>query len=88
MTNLPVDFMYLLSELREPSFKLGEVAYSRYYISEFVEWVDSTSVSDEAKARFREMFKGDEYMKASPFDVEMSVETLLRRAHIEAGNDA
>lgn len=78
--------MTLLSELREPTFQLGDKAYARYYISQYLDWVETQPVSDEAKERFKAAFKGDEYMKASPFDVEMTVEALLNRAHLEIGN--
>lgn len=88
MTNLPQDFMNLKSTVQEPTFQLGEAPRARYYISEFVEWVEGQPVSEEAKERFREIFKGDEYMKASPFDVEMTLETLLLRAHMAREHQA
>lgn len=86
MTNLPADLMSLLSELRGRDFQIGDTRYARYYGSDYMEWVENQPVGDEAKLRFKELFKENEWSKASPFDVEMMVELLLHRAHVEIGN--
>lgn len=86
MTNLPADLMRLLGELREPDFQIGAARYARYYGSDYMEWVEAQPVGAEAKFHFKGLFKNNEWMKASPFDVEMMMETLLHRAHVENGN--
>lgn len=86
MSTLPADFMHLLSELREKDFQLGDTPHARYYGSDYMTWVETQPVSALAKARFKELFQDEAWMKASPFDVEMMVESLLHQAHLEVGN--
>lgn len=85
MSNLPGEIMALMSQVRQKDFSPTGVPGTKFAKDDFINWA-SRSAPEEVVSRFQKALQEDPDVMIDNFGVEMILESLLHRAHNEAGN--